>query len=324
MADIETGVAAEEETAETEINDSSLISFGEIAKAAGMDKFFENATEESEEDEPTDEVEEEESEEEELEEELEEEPTEESGGDESNEESNGVKKRIGKLIEARKKAEAEAEELKSQLEKFNNPETNKKPKGLDKFDEISESSELQKREDDAEHLREWLLENPDGGDYVDTLGSEHEVDYDQARKLMVETDRDLRKNIPMVRQKLQQRDANTASALKTFQWMSDKESPESQEVMAVLGQNNYMREYYKKDPFAVLTMGYAIEGIKAINAKNAAKQKKAPSVIAQTNSPVKNAKKSVLTKSPKLKKTLLQKAQSGSTSDAASYIETLL
>ena len=199
--------------------------------------------------------------------------TEDEDIEEKPEESAGVKKRIGKLIEARNKAEAEVEELRAKLEEAQGkPTSTPDPKGMDRFDSVKDYKELQAREAEAEHLREWLLANPDGGDYKDLTGSEHEVDYESARRLMVETDRDLRKNIPLASQRLQQREQNKQVAMQTFGWMKDQSSLEMQEVQKVLGRNKFIKEYYDKDPFSVLTVAYAIEGIKAVNARKASNQ----------------------------------------------------
>jgi hypothetical protein len=192
---------------------------------------------------------------------------------------------------------------------------------MDRFEGIKDHKELQARETEAEHLREWLLENPDGGEYTDITGAEHDVDYEQARKLMVETDRDLRKNIPLAAQRLQQKEQNKQAALQAFEWMRDKSSPEMQEVQQILNSNSFIKEYYERDPFAVLTVGYAIEGIKAINAKKSqqtVKQAVAP------KAPVPNRANSVTRKKTTNKKSLLQQAASGEIDDAASYIESLL
>lgn len=320
--------------------DSGLISFGDIAEAAGVESsFFESAnSEEPEAELEQDSVEEEATEEVEVTEEVEateelvEDPqdtasieySEDEGIEEQPEESAGVKKRIGKLIEARNKAEAEVEELRAKLEEAQGkPTSTPDPKGMDRFESVKDFKELQAREAEAEHLREWLLANPDGGDYKDLTGSEHEVDYESARRLMVETDRDLRKNIPLASQRLQQREQNRQVAMQTFDWMKDQSSPEMQEVQQVLGQNKFIKEYYEKDPFSVLTVAYAIEGIKAINARKAKKpikQTVAPKVPSVPN----RASPSVVKKKSTSKKTLLQKASSGSIEDASSYIEQML
>lgn len=320
--------------------DSGLISFGDIAEAAGVESsFFESANseepeaeqeQESIEDEATEEVEE--TEEVEATEEEVEEPQDtlstELSGDEENEaqpeESAGVKKRIGKLIEARNKAEAEVEELRAKLEEAQGQPTQAPdPKGMDRFESVKDFKELQAREAEAEHLREWLLANPDGGDYKDITGTEHEVDYESARRLMVETDRDLRKNIPLASQRLQQREQNKQTAMQTFDWMKDQSSPEMQEIKQVLDQNKFIKEYYEKDPFSVLTVAYAIEGIKAINARKAQKPTK-PSVAPKVPSVPNRATPSVVKKKSTSKKSLLQQASSGSVEDASSYIESLL
>jgi hypothetical protein len=323
--------------------DSGLISFGDIAEAAGVESsFFESANSEepeaeqeqvsveekaTEDVEETEEVEATEEVVEEVEEPVENLSNELSVEDEpqdQSEDSAGVKKRIGKLIEARNKAEAEVEELRAKLEEAQGQPTQAPdPKGMDRFDSVKDFKELQTREAEAEHLREWLLANPDGGDYKDITGTEHEVDYESARRLMVETDRDLRKNIPLASQRLQQREQNKQTAMQTFDWMKDQASPEMQEIKQVLDQNKFIKEYYEKDPFSVLTVAYAIEGIKAINAKKAQKPTK-PSVAPRVPSVPSRATPSVVKKKSTSKKTLLQQASSGSVEDASSYIESLL
>jgi hypothetical protein len=324
MAD-STGVAPVQAEENQVKEDSGLVSFGDIAEAAGVESsFFESASPEPEEPtevEETEEVEEIEDTEEPQAAELSEveEPQEPPA-----EESDGVKKRIGKLIEARNKAEAETEELKAkiaELESSSDSQPAPDPKGMDRFEGIKDHKELQARETEAEHLREWLLENPDGGEYTDITGAEHDVDYEQARKLMVETDRDLRKNIPLAAQRLQQREKNRQAAMQTFDWMKDKSSQEMQEVQQVLNSNQFIKDYYERDPYGVLTVAYAIEGIKAINAKKSqqtTKQAVAP------KAPVPSRATSVTRKKTTNKKSLLQQAASGQVEDASAYIESLL
>lgn len=317
MVDTENEVAPQETAEESE----SLIDISEIMEASGIDEnsFIDNA-------ESTDEVAEEEVEESEDSEvsdlseteELEEEKPEDTGG---------VKKRIGKLVEAKNTALAEVEELKAELEslkgkeqKINIPEQ----KGLSRFDNVESIEELQQREASAEHLREWLLQNPDGGEYVDQAGEEHEVEFDQARKLMVETDRDLRKNIPKVASRLIEKQKQSQVAFQTFTWMQDKASPESAEVNKILAGNPALASYVKSDPHGLITLGYAVEGFKAVRAaaakKNAGKQPTAPSVPTAPN----RAKRSVVKGKGKDTESLLKKATSGDIEDAASYIESIL
>lgn len=316
MAD-ENEVAPQIAEENTEVEDTNAVTIGDVAQAAGLESFFENAS--------NDESDEESLETEEVEEE--EEPTEDRREpEETSEDSDGVKKRIGKLIEARNKALEEAEELRVKLkENEAKPEPAQVPeqKGLDRFDNVTTIEELKTREQEAEHLREWLLENPEGGEYTDIAGEEHDVDYEQARQLTVATDRDLRKNIPTVARKIADRENNTRQAYQIFDWMKDPASPESIEIQNVLKQNPIIADYYKKDPFAVLTVGYAIEGIKAINAKiqkRPTQQAQAPKVPAAPS----RATPKVVKGKGKDKKALLQKAMSGEVNDAASYIESLL
>jgi hypothetical protein len=320
---------------ESEVSDDDrIVSLGDIAEAAGLDSssFFESASE-PEPEEATEEVVETDEVEEEIEESEESDnplATEYTGEEEINdqpklEESDGVKKRIGKLIEARNKAEMEAEELKAkiaELESSTSQQAAPDPKGMDRFESIKDYKELQAREAEAEHLREWLLENPDGGEYTDITGSEHEVDYEQARRLMVETDRDLRKNIPLAAQRLQQREQNRQTAMQTFDWMKDTSSAEMREIQQVLNSNKFIKEYYEKDPYSVLTVAYAIEGIKAINAKKSVQPAK--QVTAAPKAPAPSRANSVTRKKSTNKKSLLQQATTGSVEDAASYIESIL
>lgn len=303
----------------------NLVSFGDIAEASGVASLFESASE----DEPEESAEysEESNDEstEEMGEETEEEQIVEGEEPEAKSDSDGVKKRIGKLIEARNKAEEETAELRSRIEELENAEPARQKaeeKGMDRFEDLTTIKEVKQREEDAEHLRDWLLENPDGGEYKDLSGEEHEVEYEQARKLMAQTDRDLRKNIPKVIQQIQQKENNVKVAHQTFDWMKDESSIEMVEFNKVLQLNPHLASYYKKDPYAVLTLGYAMEGIKVINSKKAKSPvtKTAPSMPSVPN----RAKPSVVKGRGKTKKSLLANAGSGDIEDASSYIESIL
>lgn len=306
---------------ESEVEDTNQVTLGDIAEASGLESFFESASENKSEEEAQEE-------EEAAEPEEVKEPTEDrSEPEETSEDSEGVKKRIGKLIDARNKAIEETEELKSELEKIKNSRQTEAPKieqkGLDRFDNVESIEELQKREAEAEHLREWLLENPDGGDYTDIAGQDHEVDYEQARQLTVATDRDLRKNIPIVARRITDKENNTKQAHQIFDWMKDPASPESIEIQNILKQNPAISDYYKKDPFAILTVGYAIEGIKAINSKLKPKQTQQAQAPKIPAAPTRATPKVVKGKGRDTK-ALFKKAMSGDVDDAASYIESLL
>jgi len=337
MADQERVAPEIAEESQPEESSSNIVSIGDIAQAAGIEtSIFESpstqSTEEVEEQtEPVAEEPIEEPVEEPVEETIEETnemvslEAEESEPEEPKE-SEGVKKRIGKLVEARNEAQAEVEKLKAELEDSKNQETRTtqvEQKGLNKFDSIKTSKDLDAREAEAEHLREWLLEHPDGGEYQDITGAEHDVDYETARKLAVETDRDLRKNIPTIRDRLRQREEFTKNAHQIFPWMKDKSSNEMLEVQHVLSKNQFIKDYYDKDPVSVITMAYAIEGIKAVQARQNASKKSTPAPAPKAPVPSR-AKPSVVKKKSTDKKSLLQQAMSGTREDAASYIEQLL
>ena len=291
---------------------SNLVSLAsEIAEAAGVESFIVNASETEAETEVEEEA---------IEEEIPEEPEPEPTGD-----SDGVKKRIGKLIDARNKAEEERDALKAQLEDLqtkDNPRQSYKEEGMQKFEEVRTYDELDQREQDAEHLRDWLLENPDGGDYTDLSGEEHEVEYEAARQLMVATDRDLRKNIPAVKQRLQLRQQNEDIALKTFPWMNDRESSQHVKMVRLLEENKELGSYFKKDPAAMITLGFIMDGMTSLqNSKKPSQPASAPQV---PSAPTRATTSVVKKKVGKDKGSLLEQARSGEVSDAASYIESLL
>jgi hypothetical protein len=320
MVEIEDEVAPQETAEESE----SLIDISEIMEASGISKnsFIDNA---SEPEEVAEESETEtETEGENVPAEAEIEDSEESV---KSDDSGGVKKRIGKLVEAKNNALAEVEELRAELEGLKDKpvKTQKvETKGLDKFKSVKTMEELKDREESAEHLREWLLENPDGGDYKDLTGADHDVDYDQARQLMVETDRDLRKNIPKVANRLIEKQKQTNIAMQTFGWMSDQASPESKEVNAILANNPLLVEYVSTDPHGLITIGYAVEGFKAQRAAQAkkagGKQPTAPNVPTAPS----RSKPNVVKSKTQTTESLLKKAASGDVDDAASYIESIL
>ena len=315
------GVVSQNTETEPEV-ESNLLSIADIADAAGLDSsIFDNA----ESDQPEEVVEQEEEEvEEEVVQEVVQEPEPVEEPEEAPQESEGVKKRIGKLIEARDSAKEEAERYKAELEKLKDaPVKKREQKGLSRFDDINSIEELADREDDAEHLREWLLANPDGGEYVDASGQEHEVEYDQAKKLIVETDRDLRKNIPQVRQRILERQRQEEIAKQTFAWMSDAGSVESVELGKILSNNEFLKAYANRDPHAKVVLGYAIEGFKAVQ-QSKAKPKKTTAVAPQVPSAPSRAKPSVVKPKSDNLKQLFEKAKSGEVSDAASYLEKLL
>lgn len=310
---------APQETAETESD--SLIDLGEIIESSGLsEQFIDNVESE------TEEVAEEEQEAIEESEEISE-ATEYTEVEEKPEDSEGVKKRIGKLVEAKNAALAEVEILKAELENTAKVEQAPKPvqaQGVDRFSDVENMQQLQQREASAEHLREWLLENPDGGEYEDMVGETHDVEYDQARKLMVETDRDLRKNIPKTASRLVEKQKQSQIAIQTFKWMSNQGSAESQEVEKLLTNNSHLADYVKTDPFGLITLGYAVEGFKAYR-ENAVKAKagKQPTAPSLPTAPSRS-QRSVVKAKGKGKDALLKKAASGDIDDAASYIESLL
>lgn len=315
------------QTAETK--PEGLISLADIAEASGVNNFFEsqNVEEEITEDQQSVSESEYEPEPEQPEDvqEIVQEPELESAeySEETKQDSDGVKKRIGKLVEARKLAEAEKELLEQKVAQLEGTRAEYKDVGMDRFSEVKTLEDAEKREEDAEHLRDWLLENPTGGEYHDLQGNEHEVESQVARKLMVETDRDLRKNIPKIRNQIQVKTQQREIAKNTFGWMKDNHSPENVELQTILKNNPHLSKYLNADPYGDLAIGYMVEGVKAINARKQQNQKvaQAPKVPSAPN----RKSPSVVRGKPRTDKAgLLAKASSGNIEDSASYIETIL
>ena len=329
------------ETAE-ETQDIFDVSVEEIAAAAGVpDSFIDKLTtstgdeasepeneegeEEVAEEEDTETVEVDESEDDDQEEEAETETEEEPKGD-----SPGIKKRIGKLVERAKRAEAEAERLQTELtnQQGESQQDNSVP-GADRFEVVNDPRKLDKMEADAEHLREWLITNPEGGEYKDRSGGDYEVDYEMAKALHVQTDRDLRKNIPSQRANLQLRNGVFGQANQTFPWMGDNGSAEFVEMASVLSNNARAKKFYESDPQAVMLFGYAVEGYKAVHAAQAKAAKKTAKPVEQapmlptTPSRSKRASKNTsgAARQSKLKK---QAMLSGEAHDVRSYLESIL
>ena len=311
MAEENTEVAPQ--TAEENIG---LVTLADVAEAAGVDSFIESTltTEVETELDELDTEEEEVAEYSEIEPDPDPEPK-------SSDDSDGVKKRIGKLVDARTKAEEERDSLKAELEELQGKRQTYSTGDEDRFEGVRTFNEVDKREEDAEHLRDWLIENPDGGDYTDLVGNEHEVEYDQAKTLMVQTDKDLRKNIPNLRKKLELRGHNDSLALNTFTWMKDRESSQHKKMVQLLKENIELGKYFKKDPAGLLTMGFILNGLDSIEKKKQSTPVHAPKV---PSAPSRATTKVVKKKVGNDRKALLEQARSGEVVDAASYIETLL
>ena len=315
--------------------DIFAISADEIAQAAGItDTFIDKPTsDDGEESEPENE--------ERAEEEPVEEESEESEDDQEEEEqevaeeepkgdSPGIKKRIGKLVERAKRAEAEADRLQTELksQREETPQQDNSTPGADRFETVLDPQKLDKMEADAEHLREWLITNPEGGEYADRSGAKYDVDYETAKSLHVQTDRDLRKNIPAQRSNLHLRGTAFQQANKTFPWMSDNGRQEFVEMAGILQNNPRAKRFYESDPNASLFFGYAVEGYKSVHAEEAKKAKKvkpveqAPSVpTAPSRSKRASKNTSGAAKQSKLRK---QAMLSGDSHDVRSYLESIL
>ena len=315
------------------------VAVSDIAKAANapqtfIDSLTSNDDEASEpqeveeEEEVIEENEDNEEEVEESEEDQEEEEQEEVEEEEPKGDSPGIKKRIGKLVERAKKAEAEAERLQTELngQQGESRQDNSTP-GADRFETVTDSQILDKMEADAEHLREWLITNPEGGEYADRSGGKYDVDYETAKSLHVQTDRDLRKNIPNQRANIHQMATSFQQANATFPWMQDNGTSEFVEMAGILANNPRAKKFYESDPNAALFFGYAVEGYKSVHAKERKGKKVNPVAQAPTSVPTSTRAKratkntSGAAKQSKLKK---QALSSGDQHDVRSYLESII
>tara|TARA_R110002167_G_scaffold116193_2_gene291070 strand:- start:4564 stop:5523 length:960 start_codon:yes stop_codon:yes gene_type:complete len=237
--------------------------------------------------------------------------------------SKGVQKRISKLVDARKKAEAERDEALEELEQARQQPVQKRQDADSPLSEVSSHADLQTFESNVKTLHYWLIENPEGGTYKDASGQEHEIPYEQARKLQVSTSKDISDNIPKRRSQIDHRTQATTQAVKTFPWMKDAKSNEYNKVVEFLAADPALNDLYQKSPIGPLLVGYLIEGTKVIQSRKSKSTTpaKAPSI------PGPAATESRVQKSSSNKQTtaLHERAlNSGTQGDVANYLESLL
>ena len=235
--------------------------------------------------------------------------------------SKGVQKRITGLIDRANKAEQESDSLRQELEQAQTqqPAKDSSPQPLQ---DISSQKELDKLETNVKQLHYWLLENPDGGLWKDSSQTEHEITYEDAKKLRVSTARDLADNIPARRKQIDTRHKATAVAVETFPWMKDQKSTEYQQVVEILANDQTLQNLYQTEK-GPLIAGYLIEGIKSVEArsKKPAATTKPPSVpSASATAPI--TQKSSQTKQHSALRERAMKT--GNRGDVANYLESIL
>jgi len=236
--------------------------------------------------------------------------------------SKGVQKRISKLVDARKKAEAERDEALEELEQARQQPVQKRQDADSPLSEVSSHEDLQTFESNVKALHYWLIENPEGGTYKDAAGQEHEIPYEQARKLQVSTSKDISDNIPARRSQIDHRTQATTQAVKTFPWMKDAKSNEYNKVVEFLAADPALNDFYQKSPIGPLLVGYLIEGTKVVQSRKSKSTTpaKAPSI------PGPAATESRVQKSSSKQTTALHERalNTGSQGDVANYLESLL
>lgn len=234
--------------------------------------------------------------------------------------SKGVQKRITKLIDRATTAETERDDLKQELEALRKQKQTKQ--STNPLQDVSNQQELDELEANVKQLHYWLIENPDGGTYKDSSGTEHEIVYEQARKLQVSTAKDIADNIPARKKELQTRQQATTQAMQTFPWMKDQKSQEYNQVVQFLAQDNALNDFYQNSPIGPLLVGYVIEGTKVVQSRNQKTKTtaKAPTVPGPT------ATASVSQKSSQKKDSALRDRalKTGDRGDVANYLESIL
>tara|TARA_Y100000593_G_scaffold33336_1_gene65584 strand:- start:8012 stop:8908 length:897 start_codon:yes stop_codon:yes gene_type:complete len=236
--------------------------------------------------------------------------------------SKGVQKRITKLIDRATRAETERDELKQELETLQSQPRQTTKQSDNPLKEVTNQQELDDLEGNVKALHYWLIENPDGGIYKDSSGNEHEIAYEQARKLQVSTAKDIADNIPARKKELQTRQQATAQAMQTFPWMKDQKSQEYNQVVQFLAQDHALNDFYQNSPIGPLLVGYVIEGTKTVQSRNqkAKTAAKAPSVPG----PAATAPVSQKTSQKKDSALRDRALQTGNRGDVANYLETIL
>jgi hypothetical protein len=181
-----------------------------------------------------------------------------------------IQKRIDKLTAQKKAAEEKAAELEEKLAKQEpQKEIVLTPSKADPLSDVLSVSDLEKRTETVERLREHCLRNPDGFTYTQD-GKDIFVTPEEVREHIVETDRSLRKDIPARQKWLDQYAASVADAKKIFPALFDSRTAEYQTAQGML---NHLPEL-KRIPSYNYVIGCAILGEKTIQA-NATKAKTA-------------------------------------------------
>ena len=239
--------------------------------------------------------------------------------------SPGVKKRIEKLIAQKHEAESELVSLRQRVEELENkpdPEP-EQPRPEARFQKATTHAQLQKLEQEAKAMDDWITVNPDGGTFIDAEGNEQVIDMEKAREIAGQVRKDLRDNIPLRREELVTRGKVIQQAQQMFPWMTDQTSAEHTEVASLLARNSRLSEFYDEFPQSPLMMGYVIEGIKAVQARGkkatqgAAKPPAVPTPSTRSATQPKKESKS--------QNALLDRAMaSGDRGAVADYLETIL
>ena len=238
--------------------------------------------------------------------------------------SPGVKKRIEKLIAQKHEAESEMVSLRKRVDELESKPDSKpeQPRPEARFQKATTHDQLQKLEQEAKAMDDWITVNPDGGTFMDAEGNEQVIDMEKAREIAGQVRKDLRDNIPLRREELVTRGKVIQQAQQMFPWMTDQTSAEHTEVASLLARNSRLSEFYDEFPQSPLMMGYVIEGIKAVQArgKKAQGAAKPPAVPTPSTRSTTQPKKE-----SKSQNALLDRAMaSGDRGAVADYLETIL
>jgi hypothetical protein len=143
-------------------------------------------------------------------------------------------------LEAAEAAKAEAERVKADAEKraqaLEAERVVPAPSREDPLSEFTEAESLDRLEENARELRDWLELNPEGGEYRFSGAKEPvEISEDRAKQLRLQVRRDLEQHIPKRREYLKQdRELSGRVAEEAFPALKDKHSEFSGKVHEVI------------------------------------------------------------------------------------------
>jgi hypothetical protein len=241
-------------------------------------------------------------------------------------------KRFGRLTAQKKALLAENAELQAQAEQAQQTQSAEMPEFLkdNALHSVNDAQSLNKEVEQLTALVEWADQNLDNEVEYDDNGNEYvakdgEKVYSKAdlRRIKANANKILRKDAPARHQWLQERDLANQQAMQTFEFLGDEHSDNYKLFMQVKENPRYkaLDKYLPNYNFA---LGLMVEGLNAVQAKQAQKaapkpKPKAPTAsteagTARPKSPQANATKALQAAKAKFDRT-------GSMADYQAYLK---